>query len=190
MPSSDAARARMVANRSRDTKPELLLRSELHRRGLRFYVDRPPLEGMRRRADILFTRLLIAVYVDGCFWHGCPIHGTWPKANADFWKQKIQTNQRRDADTNAVLRQADWTIIRVWEHDDVCAAADQVESVVVMARSLLRRSVAKGVEMGNERASNDLTESDRNGVADETSKDVEPDGSIVRDKSIARRKCL
>jgi len=125
--SSAAARRRMQANRSRDTQPELLIRSTLHQRGLRFCVDRQPVEGVRRRADIVFARAHIAVFIDGCFWHGCPEHGTWPKANAKFWREKIMANQRRDADTDRRLRKAGWEIIRIWEHEDPSKAADRIE---------------------------------------------------------------
>jgi DNA mismatch endonuclease (patch repair protein) len=119
----------MQAVRRRDTKPELRLRKELHRRGLRFYVDRAPLPKMRRRADLVFPRKKVAVYVDGCFWHGCPIHGTWPKNNADWWRQKIQGNQARDRDTDRKLADAGWTVVRVWEHEGQ-QGADRVEAAV------------------------------------------------------------
>jgi len=118
----------------RDTVPEVALRSLLHRRGLRFRVDRAPLPGLRRRADIVFTKSRVAVFVDGCFWHGCPHHGTWPKANAEFWRSKIETNQRRDADTDRRLWEAGWTVVRFWEHDDPTWAASQVVEAVRPAR--------------------------------------------------------
>lgn len=135
-PSSEEARRRMVANRRRDTKPELRIRSALHRRGMRFFVDRAPLKGMRRRADIVFPRLQVAVYVDGCFWHGCPIHGTWPKANSKFWRNKIETNQLRDADTNARLDDAGWTVVRVWEHEDPREAVGRIGAIIEERRTL------------------------------------------------------
>src|SRR4051794_19437376 len=92
-PSSPSVSARMSRTRGRDTGPELALRSELHKRGLRFRVDRPVLQGDRRRADVVFTRARVAVFIDGCFWHGCPEHATWPKANASFWREKIKANR-------------------------------------------------------------------------------------------------
>src|SRR4051794_22781912 len=98
----------MQTTRRRDTAPELALRSELHRRGLRFRVDRAPLPGLRRRADLLFTRARVAVYVDGCFWHVCPLHATWPKRNAAWWQEKLDSNQHRDRDTDRRLREAGW----------------------------------------------------------------------------------
>jgi DNA mismatch endonuclease (patch repair protein) len=129
-PSSIEARNRMRANRSRDTTPEKQLRSFLHRRGLRFRVDVSPISGVRRRADLVFPRARVAVFVDGCFWHGCPLHATWPKANADFWREKIETNRRRDEDTNRKFAEAGWTVVRVWEHEDVQAAGLRIEGVV------------------------------------------------------------
>lgn len=114
----------------RDTLPERALRSELHRRGLRFRVDRAPLPGLRSRADIVFGPAHVAVYVDGCFWHSCPEHATRPKANAEWWEQKLNRNQERDAETNRVLREHGWGIVRIWEHEDPIEAADRVEKLV------------------------------------------------------------
>ena len=114
----------------RDTAPELALRSALHRRGLRFRVDRPPVPGIRTRADIVFPRQKVAVYVDGCFWHGCPDHGTMPKANSGFWGQKLARNKERDYEINEALAHRGWTVVRVWEHEDPVAAADRLEPVV------------------------------------------------------------
>ncbi|NLV80571.1 MAG: very short patch repair endonuclease [Rhodococcus sp.] len=135
-PSTDAGTsARMSRQRRRDTAPELALRRELHRRGLRFFVDRAPLPGMRRRADLLFPRRKVAVYVDGCFWHRCPLHATAPKNNAQWWADKLEANVRRDRDTDAALTAAGWTVVRVWEHEDVPGAADRVEHVVTGSES-------------------------------------------------------
>jgi DNA mismatch endonuclease (patch repair protein) len=129
-PSSDAARARMEAVKSKDTKPEIQIRSILHRKGLRYRVDANPIKGLNRRADIIFRSARVAVFVDGCFWHGCPEHGTWPKANAEFWAAKIKRNKERDADTNRRLKEADWKVIRVWEHEDPEAAAKEIYRIV------------------------------------------------------------
>src|SRR5688500_5061194 len=101
-PSSPAVRRRMQATRQRDTPGELALRSALRVLGLRYRVD-TPLPGTRRRADVAFLHAKVAVFVDGCFWHGCPEHGTWPKANADWWRAKIEGNRRRDEDTDQKL---------------------------------------------------------------------------------------
>jgi DNA mismatch endonuclease, patch repair protein len=120
----------MVAQRTRDTGTELALRSALHAVGLRFRVHQRPLPAVRRVADVVFRRAQVAVYVDGCFWHGCPAHATWPKANADFWKRKLMANQRRDASTDSALADAGWVAVRVWEHEDPREAAGRVEAVV------------------------------------------------------------
>lgn len=118
----------MKANRARDTSPERRLRSLLHRRGLRFRVDYSILS--RRRADIVFTRRKIAVFIDGCFWHGCPLHGTWPKQNRKFWREKIETNKRRDAETNRLLAEKGWTVLRFWEHEDLEIAASKISRMI------------------------------------------------------------
>ena len=128
--SSSEALRRMQNTRRRDTPAELALRSALHRRGLRFFVDRPPLRGTRRRADLVFPRARVAVYVDGCFWHGCPQHGTWPKANAEWWREKIDGNRLRDRATDKELARAGWTVLRVWEHEDPSDAAERVADAV------------------------------------------------------------
>lgn len=135
--SSPAAQRRMRACRGRDTAPELALRSLLHRQGLRFRVDHRVLKEVRRRADIVFTRARVVVFVDGCFWHGCPKHGTWPKANAQFWREKIELNRRRDEDTDERMRQEGWTVIRAWEHEDARVTAKLVRERVQAALSHL-----------------------------------------------------
>jgi DNA mismatch endonuclease (patch repair protein) len=113
----------------RDTKPELALRRAVWRLGLRYRVDIAPIPG-RRRADLVFTRAKVAVYVDGCFWHSCPTHATVPKANREWWVEKLETNVRRDRDTDSRLAAAGWTVIRVWEHEPVEAAAERIALVV------------------------------------------------------------
>jgi len=120
----------MSSQLSQNTRIEIRLRSILHSRGLRYRVHQRPLKGYRRTADVVFTRAKVAVYVDGCFWHGCPLHGTWPKRNADFWRQKIETNVRRDRETDEALAEAGWVPIRVWEHEDASAAADRITTLV------------------------------------------------------------
>lgn len=120
----------MQSNKSRNTGPELRLRSELHRRGLRYFVDRAPIKGVRRRADIVFPRMKVAVFVDGCFWHGCPEHHTLSKTNSEYWAAKVATNRTRDRDTDVRLGEAGWTVLRIWEHEAVCAAADRIEALV------------------------------------------------------------
>jgi DNA mismatch endonuclease (patch repair protein) len=119
----------MVATPRRDTPCELALRSAVHRLGLRFRVDWP-LPGTRRRADLAFVTAHVAVFVDGCFWHGCPVHATWPKANAAWWRAKLAGNVARDRDTDARLRRAGWRVLRFWEHADMVEAARRVERAV------------------------------------------------------------
>ena len=140
-PSSVDASNRMRANRSRDTKPELRIRSELHRRGFRYFVDRRPVPGFNRRADILFPREQVAVFVDGCFWHGCPVHHSRSKANADFWRRKVDANRARDANTDAYLRGAGWTVLRYWEHEETTVAAVGIIREVLRRRREAREAV-------------------------------------------------
>ena len=111
----------------RDTAPETALRRELHERGLRYRVQTKVPGNNRRTIDIAFTRARLAVYVDGCFWHGCPEHHTRPRANSKWWEWKIERNQARDADTDRQLEDAGWSVLRAWEHEDPQAAADRVE---------------------------------------------------------------
>ncbi|MBF6087687.1 DNA mismatch endonuclease Vsr [Nocardia cyriacigeorgica] len=120
----------MSRQRRAGTEPELALRRELHRRGLRYFVDRPPIRGQRRRADVIFPRLRVAVYVDGCFWHSCPEHATYPKNNAEWWAEKLAANVARDRATDAALAAAGWQVIRIWEHEDPVAAADRVAAAL------------------------------------------------------------
>ncbi len=126
--SGDASR-RMSANRRRDTGPELALRRALHRRGFRFRVDLPlsPATGRSVRADIVFPKRRVAVFVDGCFWHGCPTHGTMPKANREYWEVKIAENRTRDIRNTSQLEAAGWTVLRLWEHLDPEDGAAMVE---------------------------------------------------------------
>ena len=131
LPPSPLTRRRLGAQRTRDTAPELALRRELHRRGRRFHVDRAPLTGLRRRADLVFPRYKVAVYVDGCFWHCCPRHATQPKHNAAWWAAKLATNVARDRDTDTRLGAAGWVIVRVWEHQKPADAADLVEHALM-----------------------------------------------------------
>jgi DNA mismatch endonuclease, patch repair protein len=132
--SSPEIQCRMKHQRRRDTKPEAALRSELWRRGLRYRVD-VKVVGRRRRVDIAFTRAKVAVFVDGCFWHRCPEHGSLPKANRAWWTEKLEANERRDRDTNNELVAAGWLVIRIWEHADPIEAADRVEVAVRTRRS-------------------------------------------------------
>lgn len=130
-PSSEAALKRMLAAKPRDTAPEKSLRSALHEMGLRFRIDQRLNKKLNRKADIVFRPVRVAVFVDGCFWHGCPIHGTQAKANAEFWKNKIEHNQNRDLDTNVQLKKAGWRVIRIWEHEDTRKVAKRIYNLVV-----------------------------------------------------------
>jgi DNA mismatch endonuclease, patch repair protein len=116
----------MRRQRRRDTLAEVELRRRLHATGLRFRIDRRPVPGVRRTADLVFGPARVAVFVDGCFWHGCPDHGTWPKSNAEWWRAKIEANRARDRDTDLRMAGAGWTVVRVWEHEDPDDAATRV----------------------------------------------------------------
>lgn len=120
----------MEVQRRRDTKPELELRSRLWAIGLRYRVDHKVLPGLRRRADIAFIGPRVAVFVDGCFWHRCPEHGTAPRANREWWEQKLDRNVERDRDTDERLAAAGWLVVRIWEHDAVDEAVIRIEHAV------------------------------------------------------------
>ncbi|ATZ26526.1 Very short patch repair protein [Streptomyces lavendulae subsp. lavendulae] len=123
--SSAARRRNMQAIRSRDTKPELVIRRLVHARGLRYRIAARPLPGLRRTADLVFRPAKVAVFIDGCYWHGCPEHYVSPKTNPGYWSEKVARNMARDRDTDRQLEEAGWLVLRFWEHEqsDVCAAA-------------------------------------------------------------------
>ncbi|WP_147178331.1 MULTISPECIES: DNA mismatch endonuclease Vsr [Alphaproteobacteria] len=129
----------MARVRQKGTTAELNLRKALHSRGLRYSLHVPLLSKPRRVADVVFPRIQVAVFVDGCFWHGCPIHGSWPKNNADFWRAKIEANRARDADTDQRLASIGWTVLRVWEHENPQEAADKIADIVRLRREAMRR---------------------------------------------------
>ncbi|MDW5328678.1 very short patch repair endonuclease [Plantactinospora sp. KLBMP9567] len=133
--SSEATRNIMRANRGRDTKPEILLRARLHAMGLRYRTSHPPLPGLRRTADIVFSRAKVAVFVDGCYWHGCPDHHRPATKNKEFWKTKIDGNRARDAETTELLTRAGWIVIRVWEHEPIEDATRRVLSALQAGRT-------------------------------------------------------
>jgi DNA mismatch endonuclease, patch repair protein len=125
----------MQRQQTRDTAPELAVRRLLHRAGLRYRVDAPPLPGMRRRADVVFRPSRVALFVDGCFWHGCPEHGSRAThANTGYWAQKAARNQERDRTTDEALAQAGWLAVRVWEHEEPELVAARVAEAVVRRR--------------------------------------------------------
>ena len=128
----------MAKVHQKGTDAELALRREMYRIGLRYRVDYEVLRKPRRVADVAFPGQKIAVFVDGCFWHGCPEHATWPKQNAEFWREKIQANQRRDADTNDRLRSLGWTVLRFWSHELPTEVARAVAQVVALTDSKFR----------------------------------------------------
>ncbi|MCY3786885.1 MAG: very short patch repair endonuclease [bacterium] len=131
----EAVRRSMVANRSRDTKPELHVRSAVHRRGLRFRVSVRPIAELPRTADMVFRPAKVAVFIDGCFWHGCPEHYVEPRTNADYWSAKIARNKGRDSDTDQRLRDAGWTVLRYWEHEPIEEVAEDIISTVNASRN-------------------------------------------------------
>ena len=133
--STPGVRRRMQHQRMRDTAPELALRRALHALGLRYRVDRAPLAGLRRRADVVFGPARVAVFVDGCFWHSCPEHGNAPRTNAAWWGEKLARNQARDRDTDERLAAAGWLPVRVWEHEDPQVAARHVRDLVLVRRA-------------------------------------------------------
>lgn len=128
--STPSVRRNMQANRGKDTRPEIALRRVLHARGLRYFVNKRPITSLRRTADLVFPTQRVAVFVDGCFWHGCPEHHTVAVTNADYWAEKLAENRRRDVDTNARLEEAGWLPLRIWEHVRIEEAADLVERTV------------------------------------------------------------
>jgi DNA mismatch endonuclease (patch repair protein) len=120
----------MQSNKGRDTSPELALRSAAHRLGMRYRVSVRPLKDLRRTADLVFTKAKVAVFLDGCFWHGCPEHHTVAATNAAYWAEKVDANRARDRDTDRRLGEAGWTSIRVWEHEDPTEAAKRIQAAV------------------------------------------------------------
>ena len=124
---------RMQRVRQKDTSAEFAIRRELHALGLRYRVHVPLKYIPRRAADVCFTKAKVAVFVDGCFWHGCPTHATWPKNNAEFWRAKIEANRARDRDTDARVRGHGWEVVRVWEHEPPRQAAERIAEVVRVA---------------------------------------------------------
>lgn len=124
----------MQANRGRNTQLEVALGSALHKHGLRFWKHRRPIDTLRCEADFVFPKLKVAVFVDGCFWHGCPLHATWPVTNADFWKTKIEGNRLRDVRNENVLADAGWKVLRLWEHQPIEEMVRTTFAVVSDAR--------------------------------------------------------
>jgi DNA mismatch endonuclease (patch repair protein) len=129
-------RESMRANRGRDTSPELAVRRLTHAQGLRYRVNSRPEPTLRRTADMVFRRARVAVFIDGCFWHGCPEHHTVAKSNATYWAEKVTANRARDLDTTAALNKAGWLVVRVWEHEEPAAAARLIGDTVRQALAI------------------------------------------------------
>ncbi|GAA3359549.1 hypothetical protein GCM10017744_038630 [Streptomyces antimycoticus] len=135
--SSVSVRAAMTANKGKNTKPELILRAALHRRGLRYRVGIRPLPELRRTADVVFPKAKVAVFVDGCFWHGCPDHYRPAKKSGAEWGRKIKDNRDRDAATTSALKDQGWMVLRFWEHEDLELAAEEVKATVERRKAVL-----------------------------------------------------
>lgn len=133
--SSQGVRRSMQSNRSRDTRPELVLRSALHRRGLRFRKHLRPIPGLPCTVDVAFPRERLAIFVDGCFWHSCPDHGSYPISNGDWWRAKLDATRRRDEHNGKALTEAGWTVLRIWEHDDLDSAVAEVAATLERLRA-------------------------------------------------------
>lgn len=135
---TQSVRRTMQGNRSADTKPEVRLRSALHRNGLRFFKNRRPSRSVQCRVDILFPGARLAVFVDGCFWHGCPLHGRQPKTNSGWWEEKLSRNRQRDLRNDHDLETAGWRVLRLWEHEPVEHAVELVRDALLGPSSHLR----------------------------------------------------
>ncbi|MDQ0581256.1 DNA mismatch endonuclease (patch repair protein) [Streptomyces rishiriensis] len=124
----------MQAIRNRDTKPEWLIRRLVHARGLRYRVAAKPLPKLRRTADLVFGPTKVAVFIDGCYWHGCPEHYVPPKTNPGYWSDKVARNMARDRDTDQRLEEAGWTVLRFWEHEPAEDCAERIAAEVEKRR--------------------------------------------------------
>jgi DNA mismatch endonuclease, patch repair protein len=125
-PSSETVRARFRRQGRRDTQPELAVRRRLHARGVRYRVDVRPCRQTRARGDLVWKGRRLVVFVDGCFWHACPVCGHQPTANADWWAEKLAANVARDRRTDAVLTALGWRVLRFWEHEDADTVVDRI----------------------------------------------------------------
>ena len=128
--SSEGVRKSMQSNKGRDTKPELALRKAAHALGLRYRVSVRPITEVRRTADLVFSKAKVAVFMDGCFWHGCPQHHTKSATNAEYWAEKLRRNRERDEETDRLLAEAGWRVLRIWEHEEPSEAAHRVAKLV------------------------------------------------------------
>lgn len=142
-PANEHVRRQMEKMGRGDTGPEMALRRELHRRGLRFRLHRKIDFDRRRSIDIVFPKEKVAVFVDGCFWHYCPEHAVLPKNNAEFWRAKLEANRSRDVATTRELEACGWRVVRVWEHQHPSDAAAEIDAVVSELRANVAISAAR-----------------------------------------------
>lgn len=138
--SSTAVSAQMRAQRERDTPREAELRRRIYAKGYRYLIHAKVVPGTRREADLAFRTSKVAVFLDGCFWHGCRDCKTIPKTNREFWRKKIDENRARDADTDRRLHEVGWISVRIWEHESLEDAVARVEAVLP-ARGVAKRNV-------------------------------------------------
>lgn len=129
-PTTEGVSQRMRRVRRVDTDCELRIRKELHRGGLRYRVNIIPTKGVRTKADIVFARRRVAIFIDGCFWHCCPVHGSLPRHNRLWWKAKLAANHVRDQNATTLLQSMGWTVLRFWAHESVASVVDAVRSAV------------------------------------------------------------
>ncbi|MEU5363096.1 very short patch repair endonuclease [Streptomyces sp. NPDC005925] len=137
--SSAARRRNMQAIRSRDTKPEILIRRLVHAQGLRYRVSARPISDLRRTADMVFRPAKVAVFIDGCYWHGCPEHYVPPRTNPGYWSEKVLRNVQRDRDTDQRLKDAGWLALRFWEHEPSEICAQHIAATIAERRSGSRK---------------------------------------------------
>ncbi|MFD7130380.1 very short patch repair endonuclease [Streptomyces sp. NPDC059894] len=129
----------MSRQASKDTAAELAVRRLLHAAGLRYRIEYPVPGIARRRIDVAFTSVKVAVLIDGCFWHGCPRHATQPKSNAEWWRHKLDRNVARDRETTEHLRAAGWEVLRFWEHEAPDDVALRIAAAVTRRKAERRR---------------------------------------------------
>ncbi|WP_327088228.1 very short patch repair endonuclease [Nonomuraea sp. NBC_01738] len=130
VPRDEGVSRRMRSQREFDTGIEVMLRKLLWNKGLRYRIHAQVIPGTRRKVDLVFPGAKVAVFIDGCFWHGCPRHYSAPANNNDWWLKKITINRARDIDSFKRLRAANWRVVRVWEHQDLELAAERIEKLV------------------------------------------------------------
>lgn len=165
LPVPPATTRRMKATKGRDNQREVALRSRLHRMGLRFRLHVRLLKQSTRSVDVVFPKARVAVFLDGCFWHGCPLHGTWPKNNATFWRTKIEANRMRDRDTDDRLFSEGWTVVRIWEHEQLDVAVLNIHQAVskgLLAESTMMQNNADRDEKSRSKTSNKNSRSAKN----------------------------